>query len=123
MSQMLNTRKTVPAQVIQLCILSCVKIPISKNALAEWIIQNIVHLQITTGYNLEDDRCECVALKDYKKNDQVKTASTGLCMCFLEKKDCVLKFPGRSSRKTTEKSCLNTVKFHAHIHFSHLPKA
>lgn len=27
--------------------------------------------QITTGYNLEDDRCECVALQDYKKNEQV----------------------------------------------------
>lgn len=27
--------------------------------------------QITTGYNLEDDRCECVALKDYKEGEQV----------------------------------------------------
>lgn len=32
-------------------------------------------LQITTGYNLEDDRCECVALQDYKKNEQVKPVS------------------------------------------------
>lgn len=32
-------------------------------------------LQITTGYNLEDDRCECVALQDYKKNEQVKPDS------------------------------------------------
>lgn len=31
----------------------------------------LVHLQITTGYNLEDDRCECVALQDYKENEQV----------------------------------------------------
>lgn len=30
-----------------------------------------VYLQITTGYNLEDDRCECVALQDYKENEQV----------------------------------------------------
>lgn len=29
--------------------------------------------QITTGYNLEDDRCECVALQDYKKNEQVNS--------------------------------------------------
>uniref|UniRef100_A0A674F4S7 protein-histidine N-methyltransferase n=1 Tax=Salmo trutta TaxID=8032 RepID=A0A674F4S7_SALTR len=28
-------------------------------------------IQITTGYNLEDDRCECVALQDYKENDQI----------------------------------------------------
>uniref|UniRef100_A0A8D0ADE5 protein-histidine N-methyltransferase n=1 Tax=Sander lucioperca TaxID=283035 RepID=A0A8D0ADE5_SANLU len=28
-------------------------------------------LQITTGYNLEDDRCECVALQDYKENEQI----------------------------------------------------
>uniref|UniRef100_A0A674NLZ8 protein-histidine N-methyltransferase n=1 Tax=Takifugu rubripes TaxID=31033 RepID=A0A674NLZ8_TAKRU len=28
-------------------------------------------IQITTGYNLEDDRCECVALQDYKKNEQI----------------------------------------------------
>lgn len=33
-------------------------------------------LQITTGYNLEDDRCECVALEDYKKNEQVKQVSS-----------------------------------------------
>lgn len=31
--------------------------------------------QITTGYNLEDDRCECVALQDYKKNEQVNTVT------------------------------------------------
>lgn len=34
----------------------------------------IVYLQITTGYNLEDDRCECVALQDYKENEQVTIA-------------------------------------------------
>uniref|UniRef100_A0A672HE28 protein-histidine N-methyltransferase n=1 Tax=Salarias fasciatus TaxID=181472 RepID=A0A672HE28_SALFA len=28
-------------------------------------------IQITTGYNLEDDRCECVALQDYKENEQI----------------------------------------------------
>uniref|UniRef100_A0A8C6NUG7 protein-histidine N-methyltransferase n=1 Tax=Nothobranchius furzeri TaxID=105023 RepID=A0A8C6NUG7_NOTFU len=28
-------------------------------------------LQITTGYNLEDDRCECVALRDYKESEQI----------------------------------------------------
>uniref|UniRef100_A0A3B3Z9U0 protein-histidine N-methyltransferase n=1 Tax=Periophthalmus magnuspinnatus TaxID=409849 RepID=A0A3B3Z9U0_9GOBI len=28
-------------------------------------------IQITTGYNLEDDRCECVALRDYKENEQI----------------------------------------------------
>uniref|UniRef100_A0A4W3JDM1 protein-histidine N-methyltransferase n=1 Tax=Callorhinchus milii TaxID=7868 RepID=A0A4W3JDM1_CALMI len=28
-------------------------------------------IQITTGYNLEDDRCECVALQDYKEGDQI----------------------------------------------------
>lgn len=31
--------------------------------------------QITTGYNLEDDRCECVALQDYKKNEQVNAVT------------------------------------------------
>ena len=36
----------------------------------------IVDLQITTGYNLEDDRCECVALQDYKENEQVTVAHT-----------------------------------------------
>uniref|UniRef100_A0A8C1FXU4 protein-histidine N-methyltransferase n=1 Tax=Cyprinus carpio TaxID=7962 RepID=A0A8C1FXU4_CYPCA len=28
-------------------------------------------IHITTGYNLEDDRCECVALKDYKEGEQI----------------------------------------------------
>uniref|UniRef100_A0AAX7TYD8 protein-histidine N-methyltransferase n=1 Tax=Astatotilapia calliptera TaxID=8154 RepID=A0AAX7TYD8_ASTCA len=28
-------------------------------------------VQITTGYNLEDDRCECVALQDCKENEQI----------------------------------------------------
>uniref|UniRef100_A0A3Q4IAS4 protein-histidine N-methyltransferase n=1 Tax=Neolamprologus brichardi TaxID=32507 RepID=A0A3Q4IAS4_NEOBR len=31
----------------------------------------LLNLQITTGYNLEDDRCECVALQDYKENEQI----------------------------------------------------
>ena len=25
----------------------------------------------TTGYNLEDDRCECVALQDFQAGDQI----------------------------------------------------
>ena len=25
----------------------------------------------TTGYNLEDDRCECVALRDFQAGDQI----------------------------------------------------
>ncbi|XP_008320895.1 actin-histidine N-methyltransferase [Cynoglossus semilaevis] len=36
-----------------------------------WDMCNHTNGLITTGYNLEDDRCECVALKDYKKNDQI----------------------------------------------------
>eukprot|EP00072_Mus_musculus_P043209 XP_006516144.3 PREDICTED: histone-lysine N-methyltransferase setd3 isoform X4 [Mus musculus] len=28
-------------------------------------------IQITTGYNLEDDRCECVALQDFQAGDQI----------------------------------------------------
>ncbi|KAM4666314.1 actin-histidine N-methyltransferase isoform 9-T14 [Amazona ochrocephala] len=28
-------------------------------------------IQITTGYNLEDDRCECVALQDFKAGEQI----------------------------------------------------
>lgn len=32
---------------------------------------HFVSFQITTGYNLEDDRCECVALHDYKESEQV----------------------------------------------------
>lgn len=35
-------------------------------------VKGAVCLQITTGYNLEDDRCECVALQDYKENEQVR---------------------------------------------------
>lgn len=38
----------------------------------EQITAIVVGLQITTGYNLEDDRCECVALQDYKENEQVR---------------------------------------------------
>lgn len=34
----------------------------------------IFSVQITTGYNLEDDRCECVALQDYKENQQVRVS-------------------------------------------------
>ncbi|KAL8168972.1 UNVERIFIED_CONTAM: Histone-lysine N-methyltransferase setd3, partial [Gekko kuhli] len=30
----------------------------------------IENRQITTGYNLEDDRCECVALQDFKPGEQ-----------------------------------------------------
>ncbi|XP_037359821.1 actin-histidine N-methyltransferase isoform X2 [Talpa occidentalis] len=28
-------------------------------------------IQITTGYNLEDDRCECVALRDFRAGEQI----------------------------------------------------
>ncbi|KAM7054563.1 LOW QUALITY PROTEIN: actin-histidine N-methyltransferase-like [Molossus nigricans] len=28
-------------------------------------------IQITTGYNLEDDRCECVALQDFRAREQI----------------------------------------------------
>ncbi|ELW47217.1 Histone-lysine N-methyltransferase setd3 [Tupaia chinensis] len=28
-------------------------------------------IQITTGYNLEDDRCECVALQDFRPGEQI----------------------------------------------------
>lgn len=40
--------------------------------LQEESIKAVICLQITTGYNLEDDRCECVALQDYKENEQVR---------------------------------------------------
>lgn len=36
-----------------------------------WDMCNHVNGLITTGYNLEDDRCECVALQDYKENEQI----------------------------------------------------
>lgn len=36
-----------------------------------WDMCNHTNGLITTGYNLEDDRCECVALQDYKQNDQI----------------------------------------------------
>ncbi|KAF6732730.1 Histone-lysine N-methyltransferase setd3 [Oryzias melastigma] len=36
-----------------------------------WDMCNHTNGLITTGYNLEDDRCECVALQDYKENEQV----------------------------------------------------
>lgn len=36
-----------------------------------WDMCNHTNGLITTGYNLEDDRCECVALRDYKENDQI----------------------------------------------------
>lgn len=39
-------------------------------------------MQITTGYNLEDDRCECVALQDYKENEQVAGTAPSLLFCF-----------------------------------------
>ena len=46
----------------------------------DWWVKVIVDLQITTGYNLEDDRCECVALQDYKENEQVTVAHTLLSL-------------------------------------------
>lgn len=36
-----------------------------------WDMCNHTNGLITTGYNLEDDRCECVALKDFKENEQI----------------------------------------------------
>uniref|UniRef100_A0A667YCM7 protein-histidine N-methyltransferase n=1 Tax=Myripristis murdjan TaxID=586833 RepID=A0A667YCM7_9TELE len=36
-----------------------------------WDMCNHTSGLITTGYNLEDDRCECVALQDYKENEQI----------------------------------------------------
>ncbi|OBS68738.1 hypothetical protein A6R68_02719, partial [Neotoma lepida] len=33
--------------------------------------QLLAFLRITTGYNLEDDRCECVALQDFQAGDQI----------------------------------------------------
>uniref|UniRef100_A0A4W3IW41 protein-histidine N-methyltransferase n=1 Tax=Callorhinchus milii TaxID=7868 RepID=A0A4W3IW41_CALMI len=36
-----------------------------------WDMCNHTNGLITTGYNLEDDRCECVALQDYKEGDQI----------------------------------------------------
>lgn len=36
-----------------------------------WDMCNHMNGLITTGYNLEDDRCECVALQDYKENEQI----------------------------------------------------
>lgn len=44
----------------------------------------LLNLQITTGYNLEDDRCECVALQDYKENEQVTRSSLwSLCLMSM----------------------------------------
>ena len=36
-----------------------------------WDMCNPTNGLITTGYNLEDDRCECVALQDFQAGDQV----------------------------------------------------
>ncbi|KAK2843033.1 hypothetical protein Q7C36_011248 [Tachysurus vachellii] len=36
-----------------------------------WDMCNHTNGLITTGYNLEDDRCECVALHDYKEGEQI----------------------------------------------------
>ncbi|XP_028994828.1 actin-histidine N-methyltransferase [Betta splendens] len=36
-----------------------------------WDMCNHTNGLITTGYNLEDDRCECVALQDYKEDEQI----------------------------------------------------
>ena len=32
---------------------------------------NHINGMFTTGYNLEDDRCECVALRDFQAGDQI----------------------------------------------------
>ncbi|KAM4690813.1 actin-histidine N-methyltransferase [Rhinophrynus dorsalis] len=36
-----------------------------------WDMCNHTNGLITTGYNLEDDRCECVALQDFKDGEQI----------------------------------------------------
>ncbi|XP_032812114.2 actin-histidine N-methyltransferase [Petromyzon marinus] len=36
-----------------------------------WDMCNHTNGLITTGYNMEDDRCECVALRDFKPGDQI----------------------------------------------------
>ncbi|CAH2327914.1 histone-lysine N-methyltransferase setd3 [Pelobates cultripes] len=36
-----------------------------------WDMCNHTNGLITTGYNLEDDRCECVALQDFKAEEQI----------------------------------------------------
>ncbi|XP_053330870.1 actin-histidine N-methyltransferase [Spea bombifrons] len=36
-----------------------------------WDMCNHTNGLITTGYNLEDDRCECVALQDFKEGEQI----------------------------------------------------
>lgn len=36
-----------------------------------WDMCNHTNGLITTGYNLEDDRCECVSLKEYKKGEEI----------------------------------------------------
>ncbi|XP_034623885.1 actin-histidine N-methyltransferase [Trachemys scripta elegans] len=36
-----------------------------------WDMCNHINGLITTGYNLEDDRCECVALQDFKAGEQI----------------------------------------------------
>lgn len=36
-----------------------------------WDMCNHTNGLITTGYNLEDDRCECVALQDFQAGDQI----------------------------------------------------
>lgn len=46
-------------------------------------VKVVICLQITTGYNLEDDRCECVALQDYKENEQV-TDIFSTCLYAVE---------------------------------------
>lgn len=36
-----------------------------------WDMCNHTNGLITTGYNLEDDRCECVALRDFRAGEQI----------------------------------------------------
>ncbi|XP_077587543.1 actin-histidine N-methyltransferase isoform X1 [Stigmatopora nigra] len=36
-----------------------------------WDMCNHTNGMITTGYNVEDDRCECAALRNYKENEQI----------------------------------------------------
>ncbi|CAB1331192.1 unnamed protein product, partial [Coregonus sp. 'balchen'] len=52
-----------------------------------WDMCNHTNGLITTGYNLEDDRCECVALQDYKENDQLLAFLRVFCMTEEELKD------------------------------------
>ena len=49
-----------------------------------WDMCNHTSGLITTGYNLEDDRCECVALQDFRAGEQVgSTRDPQLTLCEI----------------------------------------